>query len=305
MNTDLNSLVLFAHVVQSNGFSRAAQRLRMPISTVSRRVSELEKQLGVRLIERSTRSLRLTDVGSEVFEQARRSSSINDAVTNIASNHLTCVSGTIRVSVSPMLADSLLTPVIARFHRQHPDVRVQIFVTDRAVNQIEEGIDLAFRVGPLQDSSLVVRHVLSFSHRLVASPDYLSGRDTPRQPHDLRKHRLLAFSVWAAHNTWTFSRIANGQTESIDFDSHLSINDYSGMASLLLSGAGIGELPPMVQPELLRDGRLVEVMPQWRCQPVNISIVHFGTRYVSRAVRIFKETAAEVIPELYLNGTAA
>ena len=204
MNTDLNSLVMFAHVVRSNSFSGAARRLRMPISTVSRRVSELEKQLGVRLIERSTRNLRLTDVGSEVFEQAQRSSSINDAVINIASNHLTCVSGTIRVSVCSMLINSILSPVISRFHRQHPDVRFQIFVTDRIVNQIEEGIDLAFRVGPLEDSSLVVRHVLSFSHRLVASPEYLSGRELPRRPEDLHQHHLVAFSAWASQNTWSF-----------------------------------------------------------------------------------------------------
>ena len=305
MTTDLNSLVMFAHVVESNSFSRAARRLRMPISTVSRRVSELEKQLGVRLIERSTRSLRLTDVGSEVFEQAQRSSSINDAVINIASNHLTCVSGTIRVSAPPMLVDSVLTPVVSRFHQQHPDVRVQIFVTDRIVNQIEEGVDLAFRAGPLEDSSLVVRHLVSFRHRLVASPDYLNDHDMPRRPQDLHEHRLVAFSVWASHNSWSFSRIADGLKESIHFEPHLSINDYSEMASLLVSGAGVGELSPMAQPELLRDGRLIEIMPQWRFDPVNISIVHLGTRYVSRAVRIFKEMAADLIPALLPNPSAA
>lgn len=96
MNTDLNSVLIFAQVVQSDSFSKAAQRLRVPISTVSRRVSELEKQLGVRLIERSTRRLRLTDVGSEVFEHAQKSSEINNAVMNIASNHLTGVSGMLR-----------------------------------------------------------------------------------------------------------------------------------------------------------------------------------------------------------------
>jgi DNA-binding transcriptional LysR family regulator len=305
MNTDLNSLVMFAHVVQSNSFSRAAQRLRMPISTVSRRVSELEKQLGVRLIERSTRRLRLTDVGSEVFEHAQRSSSINDAVINIASNHLTSVSGTLRVSVPPTLVDSVLTPVISRFNQQYPDVRIQVFVTDRIVNHIDEGIDLAFRIGPLEDSSLVVRHLVSYRHRLVASPAYLDGRDLPRRPQDLRNHRLVAFSLWVPRNNWTFSRNGSGQKESIDFEPHLSINDYSEMASLLMSGAGIGELPPMVQPDLLRDGRLIEVMPQWRFQPVNMSVVQLGSHYVSRAVRLFKDMAAELIPTLVPKLSAA
>jgi DNA-binding transcriptional LysR family regulator len=305
MSTDLNSLVMFAQVVQSNSFSQAARRLRMPISTVSRRVSELEKQLGVRLIERSTRRLRLTDVGSEVFEHAQKGFNIHDAVMNIASNHLTCVSGTLRISIPPTLADSILSPVISRFHQQYPDIRVQVFVTDRIVNQIEEGIDLAFRIGPLEDSSLVVRHLLSYRHRLVASPAYLDGRDLPRRPQDLRNHRLVAFSLWGPRNNWTFSRIGSGQKDSIDFEPHVSINNYSEMASLLMSGAGIGELPPMVQPDLLRGGRLIEVMPQWRFQPENMSIVHLGNHYGSRAVRLFKEVAAELIPTLFPKLSAA
>jgi DNA-binding transcriptional LysR family regulator len=111
--------------------------------------------------------------------------------------------------------------------------------------------------------------------------------------------------LWGPRNSWTFSRIGSGQKESIDFEPHLSINDYSEMASLLLSGAGIGEIPPMVQPDLLQNGGLVEVMPQWRFQPVKMSIVHLGNRYVSRAVRLFKDVAAEFIPTLVPKLSAA
>jgi DNA-binding transcriptional LysR family regulator len=211
MNTDLNSLVAFAHVVQSNSFSRAARRLGMPISTVSRRVSGLEKQLGVRLIERSTRRLRLTDVGSEVFEQAQKRSNIHDEVMSIASNHWTSISGTVRVSAPRTLVESILARVISRFHQQYPEVRVQVFVTDRTVNQIDEGIDLALRVDPLEDSGLVVRHIASYGHRLVTSAAYLNGRDKPGHPDDLHKHRLVAFSSWSSHNTWGFSRQAAGK----------------------------------------------------------------------------------------------
>lgn len=296
MSTDLNSLVAFAHVVQSNSFSRAAQRLRMPISTVSRRVSELERQLGVRLIERSTRRLRLTDVGSEVFAYAQKSSSIHEAVMNIASNHRTSISGTLRISVPRALVDSIVMPLVSHFQQQYRDVCLQVFVTDRVVNQIDEGVDLAFRVGPLEDSSLVVRHVVSYRHRLVTSPAYLKGRVAPDRPHDLGNHRLIAFSSWNTRNTWSFLKRSNGQKESVDFEPHLSINDYAEIASLLLSGAGVGELPPMIQPELLYDGRLVNVMPLWHFQPVTLSILHLGNRHVSRAVRLFTEMAAELIP---------
>ena len=298
MNADLNSLLIFAQVVQSNSFSKAAHLLRVPVSTVSRRVSELEKQLGVRLIERSTRALRLTSVGSEVLVHAQRSSDINSAVINITSNYMTHVSGTLRVSAPPTIFDSVLAPVIARFQELYPDVRVQVFVTDRIVNQIDEGMDLAFHIDALEDSSLVMRHLLSYRHQLVASPAYLKGRDIPRHPKDVLDHRLVSFSFRTPHNTWTFSR-SDGSKESIDFQPHLSINEYSELASVLLSGAGIGELPPIVQPELLRDGRLIEVMPRWHFQSVNLSLVHLGNRYISRAVRLFKDVATELVPKLF------
>lgn len=172
-------------------------------------------------------------------------------------------------------------------------------MTDRIVNQIAEGIDLAFHVDPLEDSSLVVRHLLSYRHQLVASPSYLKSRDTPRNPKDLLGHRLVSFSFWTPHNTWTFSRRGGGPKESIDFQPHLSINDYSELALVLASGAGIGELPPIVQPELLRDGRLIEVMPRWRFQSANLTLVHLGNRYISRAVRLFKDVATELVPKLF------
>src|SRR5215472_16808548 len=139
--TDLNSLVIFAKVVEAKSFSEAARRLKIPTSTVSRRVADLEEQLGVRLIERSTRSLRLTDVGSEVFEQGKHSSEISEAVDNIASNHLSTVSGELRLAAPPSISDSLLAPLVGAFQASYPAVRIQVFITDRIVDQIAEGVD--------------------------------------------------------------------------------------------------------------------------------------------------------------------
>src|SRR6516165_2638736 len=129
--TDLNSLVIFAKVVEAKGFAEAARLLRMPRSTVSRRVADLEQQLGVRLIERSTRSLRLTDVGSEVFEYARHGWEISEAIDHIASNHLSKVSGNLRLAAPPSISDSLLAPIVVAFQQEYPDVRIQVFITER------------------------------------------------------------------------------------------------------------------------------------------------------------------------------
>src|SRR5215470_4544685 len=175
---DLNSLIIFAHVVDASG-------LKMPTSTVSRRVAELEQALGVRLIERSTRCLRLTDFGSEVLEYAHRGVEISEAIGKIASNHLSNVSGNLRLAAPPSISDSLLAPIIVAFQREYPDVRIQVFITERIVDQIAEGVDLAFRVGELEDSSLVARKILTYRHQLVASPEYLQKKKPPRTPQDL------------------------------------------------------------------------------------------------------------------------
>jgi DNA-binding transcriptional LysR family regulator len=297
--TDLNSLLIFAQVVESNSFAGAARRLGLPTSTVSRRIAELERQLGVGLIERSTRSLRLTDVGSEVLEHARRSAELSEAVSNIASNHLSSVSGTLRLAAPPSISDSLLVPLVSGFQAEYPDVRVHVFITERIVDQIAEGVDLAFRVGELEDSSLIARRILTYRHQLVASPEYLRRCKPPKTPNDLLRHRLIAFSFWKPENTWRFLHAGSGEAEALTFQPHLSVNEYSGLATALVAGVGIGDLPPIVQPDLLRSGKLVEVMPRWHFRVFHLSMVHLGNRYIPRPVRLFKDFAATMAPTLF------
>lgn len=297
--TDLNSLMIFAKVVETNSFSEAARRLSLPTSTVSRRIAELEAQLGVRLLERSTRSLRLTDVGSEVLEHAQRSAELGDAVDNIVSNVVSDVSGVLRLSAPPSISDSLVVPLVNGFQGSYPNVRVSIFFTERYVDHIAEGIDLVFRFGALKDSSLIARRILTYRHQLVASPAYLKKHKPPKTPHDLLGHRLLSFSHWKPENSWSFAHANGKDRETMTFDPYLSMNDYVGLAHALMAGAGIGELPPILQPQLIRDERLVEVMPKWRFEALNLSVVHLGNRYLPRPVRMFKEFVVQMAPTLF------
>jgi DNA-binding transcriptional LysR family regulator len=296
---DLNSLVIFAQIVEANSFSEAARRLKMPTSTVSRRIAELENQLGVRLLDRSTRRLRLTDVGSEVLEHAQRGAQLSEAVSDIASNHLATVAGTLRISAPPSISDSLLAPLINGFQARYPEVKVQVLITERLVDHIADGIDLVFRIGALRDSSLVARKLLSYRHQLLASPEYLKGCQAPKTPKDLRGHRLLAFSRWKPENRWSFTHVNGKDKETIHFEPYLSMNDYAGVLPSILSGVGIGELPPVFQPGLSRKSDLVEVMPKWRFSTFDLWLLHLGNRHVPRAVRVFKEFAAEVTPTLF------
>lgn len=294
---DLNALIIFAKVVDASSFSEAARRLRIPLSTVSRKVAELEKQLGVRLMERSTRQLRLTDVGAEVLAQAQKGIEISEAVDSLVSNQLTEVRGAVRCSAPPSISDSVLVPIITAFQTSYPEVSVQVLVTDRFVDHIAEGIDLVFRVGPLEDSALVARKVLGYRHRLVASPEYLENREVPKKPGDLLKHRLLTFSSWNPQGSWTL--IAGNKKETIKFYPYIAMNDYAGLAKSLVSGSGIGELPPIVSPNLIAKGKLVEIMPKWRFPAVDISLVHLGNRHMPRPVRLFKEFAIQMAPVLF------
>jgi DNA-binding transcriptional LysR family regulator len=133
----------------------------------------------------------------------------------------------------------------------------------------------------------------------VASPEYLQKHKPPKTPQELLGHRLLAFSFWRPENTWKFTH-ANGKDKaSITFKPYLAINEYDGLATALLSGAGVGDLPPIVQPELLRSGRLVEVMPKWRFTIFHLSLCHLGNRFVPRPVRVFKDFAARMAPALF------
>jgi DNA-binding transcriptional LysR family regulator len=214
--TDLNALVVFAKVVEANSFSEAARRLHMPTSSVSRRVADLEAQLGVRLLERSTRNLRLTELGAEILDHAMRSAELSETIENIVSNRLSDISGLLRISAPPNVTDTLLTPLVCAFQASYPNVRVQILITDRHVDHIAEGVELAIRLGPLKDSSLVAQRILTYRHQLVASPDYLSRRNPPKQPRDLHEHRLISFFYWNPHSSWTFMHKNGRDKEAVN-----------------------------------------------------------------------------------------
>jgi DNA-binding transcriptional LysR family regulator len=298
---DLSALVIFATVVESNSFSEAARRLNIPVSTVSRRVAELEEELGVQLLERSTRKLRLTDVGAEVFKQAQVSVDLNDAVRDIVDDHNSLVTGLLRVSAPPSISDSILAPIIGAFQEQHPRVRVQGFISDRFVDLIAEGIDVGFIVGPLQDPTLVPRVILRYRHLVLASPKYLRENGTPKTPEELLEHPLLTFSFCHPDNAWNFVSRNGKEKRSISFRPYFSMNDYAGMIPRLLAGVGIGELPPVVDAtmQLVRAKKLVEVLPKWKWPAFDLKVVHPGSRYVSRAVRAFIDVAARLAPTLF------
>jgi DNA-binding transcriptional LysR family regulator len=131
-----------------------------------------------------------------------------------------------RLAAPPSISDSLPAPIVVAFQKEYPDVHIQVFITERIVDQIAEGVDLAFRVGELEDSSLVARRILTYRHQLVASPEYLQKNKPPKTPQELLSHRLLAFSFWRPENTWNFIHANGKDRDSIAFKPYLAINEY-------------------------------------------------------------------------------
>ncbi len=163
---------------------------------------------------------------------------------------------------------------------------MQVLVTDRFVGLIAEGIDLVLRVGPLEDSTLIARERWSRSPIRRRAPSTLKNNKAPKKPSDLLNHRLLAFSFSNQQCTWTFD--SGKKQETIKFSPIIAMNDYAGLANALVSGAGIGDLPPIVLPGLIKKGVLVEVMPKWRFHAIDILVVHLGNRHLPRPVRLLK-----------------
>lgn len=293
---DRNAMALFVKVVENHSFSKTAQRENVPVSTVSRKISELEKTLGVRLLERSTRQLRMTEMGQAYYEHCRRGVDEFEAANLLINDRQREVSGTLRLSVPPNLSGVLVVPLVTGFQALYPNVVIRVLVTDRYVHLIEDGIDLALRVGELDDSNLVARRLLRYRHLLVASPDYLEKTGHPQHPQELHDHPLIAFSLWFEETAWSLS---NGKKrEKVLVKPRLSINDFNGVQQAILDGLGIGEIPSILCGELLEAGRLVEVIPDWHFEPVSLSAVYSTRVNLARVVRLFKDFCVEHIDEL-------
>src|SRR6266851_2192372 len=208
MNTDKNAMALYVRVVEAGSFSKAAAREGVPVSTVSRKIAELEKALGVRLLERTTRQLRMTEVGQGYFESCRRGLTEFEAADALVTQRQAEISGRLRISVPPSMSDLVIVPLVKAFQERYPKVIVHCLVTERYIDYIADGIDLSIRAGQPgnRDSNVVTRTLVVHRPRLVASPGYLARIEPVRRPQDVAPHVHVAFSRGQRPMSWTLSR---------------------------------------------------------------------------------------------------
>jgi DNA-binding transcriptional LysR family regulator len=288
---DLNDILIFARVVEAGSFTAAARLLGMPKTTVSRRIAALEREVGVRLIQRTTRSLNMTDAGRLYYEQSSRAlRTIEDANLRLAEARAE-PSGTIRISAPVGFGDSFLTRAVFDFLDEHPKTRVELCLTDDQLNLVESGIDLAFRTGILPESTLIARKLGSTHRILCASPDYLARRGVPEAPADLARHHCIIAGQSTASAHWMLDG-PHGQ-ETVTVSGRFAANEMRAVVAAAIAGYGIALLPHRIAEAPIRDGRLRRVLDDYATPAGGLYAVYPSSRYLSPVVKAFIELAAE------------
>ncbi|MBB4254140.1 LysR substrate-binding domain-containing protein [Rhizobium sp. BK008] len=289
---NLNDLHLFVQAVDSGSFTAAARHLGIPKSTVSKRVAELEGRLGVRLIQRTSRSFALTELGREFFQHAQASIIEAEMAEGIVRRHLAEPAGSVRLTASVPTAQFTLTEHLPALAARYPKLRLSVHVTDRFVDIVQEGFDIALRShrGPLPDSALVQRKLASHPFLILASPDYISTHGQPHRPEELAEHATIMTSL--TENQWRLYT-DHGDEALVSLQSVMAADEPYVLMETAAAGLGITCLPTSVCRKALADGRLVRVLPEWTAGSIETTILMPHRRGQLPAVRAVVDFLAE------------
>jgi DNA-binding transcriptional LysR family regulator len=284
-------MVIFARVAEEQSFTNAAKSLGIPKSTVSRRVSHLEEQLGVRLLQRTTRKLRLTDVGAAYAHRcAAIRADIEEANLAVASA-VDVPRGTLRVTAPVEIGRRYLAPLLSEYTERYPEVELEVYLADRLVDLVGDGYDLGIRVGDLQDSSLIARPLGPTQQLLCASPAYLEAHTTPRTPSDLKRHRIIVFAGQIGGSSW---RLIGPEGEiTVPVRPTMLANDFSVVMQLVTHGRGIARTPSWVASEAISRGELTRVLEPYAPPEVGMYAVYPTRRHLSAKVKTFLDLVVE------------
>lgn len=292
---ELSHLDTFVKVVQTGSFTRAAEQLHSQKAHVSRVVSQLEADLGVRLLERTTRSLSLTEVGREFFERAVGILGAAEDARRAVQQAQGEPRGTLRLTCGVEFGLLAVNGWVRDYLRRHPGVNVDLEMTGRVVDIVHEGFDLAVRVGPLADSALAARKLGDLHYGLFAAPAYAARRGLPEAPDQLAAHDIVQFSGARRRMVWGFTR--GGEAQSVEPAARLKVNNNFAVRDAALDGLGIAQLPLLLaQPEVAA-GRLQPVMVDWQLPPAPVHAVFASARYLTPKVRAFIDLAAATFGE--------
>lgn len=286
---NLNDLSLFIRVVETGSFTAAADSLNVQKSTISRRIAQLEDTLGIRLIQRTTRKLKLTPEGEELFNRAQPLVDDLEAVQDDISASKTELRGRLRLTMPTEIGVFMMNEVITSFMQTYPKLEVDVELSTRTVDLIEEGVDLALRLGPLPNSSLIARHIAGLHRGLFATPEYLEQHGMPKTPDDLAHHQCISLLKPFDHLRFTNWN----DNEPVTMGGRLRTNSMSFVREMILQGMGIGRLPEVFCGELVKTGRIVRVLDAFTLDPLEINALYASRRNLNPRVRAFLDHMSE------------
>ncbi|MFC4788205.1 LysR family transcriptional regulator [Giesbergeria sinuosa] len=278
----LTAMQVFVEVAASGSFSATADKLEMSRAMVTRYVGELEQWLGARLLQRTTRSVTLTDAGEACLHRCQQMLVLMDHVEEETSYHREVLRGQLRITCSMSLAYAQMAAAVVDFLQQHPQLKIDLNASEGTLNLVEARIDLAIRISAEPDPMLIGRVLAPCASVLVASPAYLAERGQPQAPSELSTHRCLSY----AHFGKTVWRLSKGEEQThVSVTSHFSANEATALLRAALAGGGIALQPTYLANPHLRDGSLQVVLPDWKVPDMSIYALYPSRKHLSPAVR--------------------
>lgn len=288
----LEGMEVFARVVEAESFSAAARGLGLSKSAVSKQVSRLEDRLGVRLLNRTTRRLSLTEAGAAFYQGCQRVVAEAEAAEQAITHLAAAPRGTLKVNAPMSFGVCHLAPALSDFMPRYPELTVDMALNDRMVDLVEEGFDVGIRIAALRDSSLIARRLAPSRRVLCAAPGYLAARGTPLALDDLNAHHCLLYSYQVSGDHWGFG--GPGGERRLKVRGRLRVNNGDALLEAALAGLGIAFLPSFICGEALRAGRLVHLLPEWSgSNDAAIHAVYPAGRNLLPKVRVFVDFLAE------------
>lgn len=281
----LNGARIFVTVVDKGSFTAAAKELNVPLTTVSRKVSELEEELGIRLLERTTRKQRTTEAGDILYNSfVRAFNEINNGLETLSDNEQ-AIRGRIKISIPPSF--HIVWPLFKAFKEAYPNIEIDTVVTTEKLDLVSNGIDVAFRVGGINSLSHVVRRLTSYRHKLVSSPDV----SQIAKPAELYHHSCIAWGYPGESIVWRLG------DEKIKIEPKEVCNDYSQLKYSVLNGQYVTELPPFLCEGEIKRGELIEVLPDFPMPLFEISLLYPSRKQLPRLTRLFIEHSVQYFNE--------
>lgn len=287
------AMQVFVRVVEANSFTRAADALVLPRTTVTTVIQGLERHLGVRLLNRTTRRISLTPDGAAYYKHATRILAEVEETEACFQDAAARPQGRLRVDVPPCIGRLVLIPALCEFHTRYPDIELVIGMGDRRVDLVQEAVDCVIRSGELEDSSLVARRIGTFQTLTCAAPSYLARKGMPHTLQELAEHQAVHyFSATGRNCSWDF--VVDGKETLVDVPGVVSVNDLSAHLACGLQGFGLIQTARYIALPHLQSGDLIEVLPQWKPKPVPMSLLYLQSRQLSPKVRVFSDWVAEL-----------